>query len=449
MKAYYYNNGTTENPEWSNNWGDIIGPTIVKYFSKSNSVQSTEDKVEGKLVSIGSVMAAARPTDAIWGTGIIKENHYLPDLKRVDILAVRGPKTREQLLYLGHEVPEVYGDPGLLYPQIYNPEVEKTHEWGIIPHYVDLKHPAVQSLIEKGVKLIDICAGEKEFVDQLKSVEKVLSSSLHGLIAADAYGIPNARVNLTGFLDGGDYKFEDYALSVNRNHYLGQQLPEDVSIELINSFQLNEFIEWDAQKLLDAAPWNNEKYKHLFPMYNFIHINKCGGTSLKNEFAKHSDIKIPGADNLINFSYSKAWNDYKSFTIVRNPIDRILSLQGMMKKLWKINITVDEILDIVEDHNIGYSFKFGHDKVNDNYIKRHALPMTHPHYQVYKDGKINVERYWKLEELNEVMPEIEEFLGRKLDLKKLNASKKKQATKEEIKRIRQVYAKDFEVFYND
>lgn len=264
MKAYYYNNYTEENPEWSKNWGDIIGPTIVKHFSQSGKIEPTEDKVEGKLVSIGSVIAAARSTDLIWGTGVIEDNQYLPDLKRVNIFATRGPKTRDYLLYLGHQVPEVYGDPGLLYPKIYNPEIEKTHEWGIIPHYVDLNHQAVKSLIERGVKLIDICAGEREFVDQLKSVEKVLSSSLHGLIAADAYGIPNARINLTGRLVGGDFKFEDYALSVNRNHYLGQQLSEDASIELINSFQLNESIDWDAQKLLDAAPWNQENYKHLF-----------------------------------------------------------------------------------------------------------------------------------------------------------------------------------------
>ena len=91
-----------------------------------------------------------------------------------------------------------------------------------------------------------------------------MSSSLHGLIAADAYGIPNARINLTGRLVGGDFKFEDYALSVNRNHFKGQQLNDDVSIELINSIQLNDSIEWDAQKLLDAAPWNHIEYKDLF-----------------------------------------------------------------------------------------------------------------------------------------------------------------------------------------
>ena len=34
MNAYYYDNGTNRNPKWSKNWGDIIGPTIIKHFSK-------------------------------------------------------------------------------------------------------------------------------------------------------------------------------------------------------------------------------------------------------------------------------------------------------------------------------------------------------------------------------------------------------------------------------
>lgn len=264
MKAYYYDNGTHRNPEWSNNWGDIIGPTIVKHFSQSDKIEATKNKVRGKLVSIGSVMAAARHSDIIWGTGIIKHNDYLPNLRQVDVLAVRGPKTREQMLYLGHQVPEVYGDPGLLYPQIYNPEVEKTHEWGIIPHYIDASDPIVKYLVDQGVKLIDICAGEKEFVDQLKSVDKVLSSSLHGLIAADAYGIPNARITITDKVYGGDYKFQDYAMSVNREIYKGVILEGGIHVSQLDQIQLNNSIDWDPKPLLDAAPWNQEKYKSRF-----------------------------------------------------------------------------------------------------------------------------------------------------------------------------------------
>jgi hypothetical protein len=38
----------------------------------------------------------------------------------------------------------------------------------------------------------------------------VLSSSLHGLIAADALGVPNAWIGLSDALRGGDFKFRDY-----------------------------------------------------------------------------------------------------------------------------------------------------------------------------------------------------------------------------------------------
>lgn len=185
-------------------------------------------------------------------------------------------------------------------------------------------------------------------------------------------------------------------------------------------------------------------------MYLFIHINKCGGTSFTEALSRFKDVLVPANDDLVSLSNTKTWAKAKKFTIVRNPIDRVLSLQGMLKGLWEINMTVDEILDIVENDAIGHHFNFGTEYVdNPRYVKRHALPMTHPHYQVYKDGQINVDKYWKLEELDDVLPEIEEYLGRNIDIPKLNASKKKQATAKEITRIKKVYAKDFEVFYKN
>ena len=263
MKIYYYDNGEGSNPDkWSKNWGDIVAPTIIKHFSNSNNLVTTCKKIETpKIISIGSVMFAATYNDLIWGTGVIAETQRLRPLNQDNIFATRGPKTRQFLMNLGYSVPEIYGDPALLYPQIYNPEIKVTHEWGIIPHYIDVNHPMVQTLVKRGVKFIDICAGEKEFIDQLKSVKKVLSSSLHGLISADTYGIPNARINLTGKLAGGDFKFEDYALSVNRNHFRGVHLTADTNLDDI---VLSENIDWDQKPLLDNAPWNHTVYKELF-----------------------------------------------------------------------------------------------------------------------------------------------------------------------------------------
>lgn len=183
-------------------------------------------------------------------------------------------------------------------------------------------------------------------------------------------------------------------------------------------------------------------------MYLFIHINKCGGTSFKEALKDFDDVFIPKNDDLISISCEDSWANYKKFTIVRNPIDRVMSLQGMMKGLWNIEISVDEILDIIENDAISHRFEFTVDTDADRYIKRHGLPLTHPHYQVYKNGQLNVDKYWRLEELNSSIDEINEFLGRKIEIKKLNTSKKKQPTDREIERIKKVYAKDFEVFYS-
>ena len=262
MKAYYYDNGKGSGvPRWSNNWGDIVAPTIVSYFSGSNMITPTSEVDVPKLVTVGSVMAWVRGMDLVWGAGIIRDGMGFPALGRPHFSAVRGPLTRERLIQLGHSVPEVYGDPALLYPHIWNPDVKKTHKWGVIPHYIDQDSEGLKILLQMGVKLIDICAGEKEFINQLLSVEQVLSSSLHGLVAADAYGIPNARIVLSNKIVGGDYKFIDYSRAVNRTMWNGTKINEETDIEKI---PLNDQIKWDEQQFLAAAPWNKPQFKHLF-----------------------------------------------------------------------------------------------------------------------------------------------------------------------------------------
>lgn len=166
---------------------------------------------------------------------------------------------------------------------------------------------------------------------------------------------------------------------------------------------------------------------------------------MKAALQDFSDVFIPQNNNLISLSNSEEWRDYQKFTIVRNPFDRIQSLQAMLKKLQGIDISIDEILDIVEDPSIGYNHFNG--KV---YIKRHALPMTHPHYQVWKDEKINVDRYWRLEDLSENIGEIKEFLNREeLNIPIVNSTTKQKPklTDSEIERIKKVYAQDFKAFY--
>jgi exopolysaccharide biosynthesis predicted pyruvyltransferase EpsI len=56
-----------------------------------------------------------------------------------------------------------------------------------------------------------------EILDQISSCELVVTSSLHGLICAHAYGIPTVWAKSINPLIGDNVKFYDYFQSVNLN----------------------------------------------------------------------------------------------------------------------------------------------------------------------------------------------------------------------------------------
>ena len=205
MKVYW---------QQENNVGDKLTPFILK---RVFNIDCEFSKGKGKLLAIGSILSHAEDGDYIWGSGLISPKH-LPKSQNLNILALRGPLTRKHLENYGVEIENkiVYGDPALLLRLIYSPEkLEKTKE-GIVPHYTDLKwaKKAFKKRVERGeVKIIDPRLPIEEFINELVSCEYIFSSSLHGLIIADAYNIPNERVIFGNKLIGGDFKFNDYEAS--------------------------------------------------------------------------------------------------------------------------------------------------------------------------------------------------------------------------------------------
>ena len=157
-----------------------------------------------------------------------------------------------------------------------------------------------------------------------------------------------------------------------------------------------------------------------FPMKNlFIHINKCGGTSIKKVLSNKPGVVIPKNDNLIKMSNSDLWSSYNKFTIIRNPYSRILSLHGMLNRQNK-KYNLDDVLKIITNDNIAYK----NTPLNGNsYIKRHGLKLTHPHYSIYKNGEIIVDHIFKLENINFDWVEIQKMLPIKDELPILNKSK--------------------------
>ena len=129
---------------------------------------------------------------------------------------MRGPLTRAILLQRGRQVPEIYGDPALLMPLIYQPRVSIKYKYGLIPHYI---HAPRVNTVPAGGTLIDIRVGSVEEVfsciDQIAQCNIVASSSLHGLILALAYGckvvwLRDPRAQLTG----DTFKFLDFFSSI-------------------------------------------------------------------------------------------------------------------------------------------------------------------------------------------------------------------------------------------
>ncbi len=123
-------------------------------------------------------------------------------------LALRGALSRDAL-GAQHTLP--LGDPGLFAAAML-PGRPVRKGIGIVPHYIDKPAPMVAALSQlPGVRIIDVKAGGMEVVAQIAQCAVVLSSSLHGLVVADALGLPNHRLQFLGRLKGGDHKFLDKA----------------------------------------------------------------------------------------------------------------------------------------------------------------------------------------------------------------------------------------------
>jgi pyruvyltransferase len=195
------------------NFGDQLSKVIVEWISKKK-VKLVDRDEEKKLVAVGSILDVAREGDIIWGTGIhpshyIRLKHY--DLwrnpKNLDVRAVRGPITRDFLLSEGIPCPKIYGDPAILMPLIYPAKPNPKKKFGIIPHLFD-------RCLFKGKKFIDVRESWKDVINSILECEMIISSALHGIIVAEAYGIPAVWLRISH--KEGIIKYLDYYMGTNR-----------------------------------------------------------------------------------------------------------------------------------------------------------------------------------------------------------------------------------------
>ena len=215
----YYDNG-----KYPVNLGDYLGKVIVDWMLEKKGL-SLNDEVGGvkHLITVGSRGLKMFQDATIWGTGIYgghtskwSERFHRANHRHLDIRAVRGPLTREVYLDLGHKCSEIYGDPAILMPLIYKPSnIQKTHEYMIIPQYT--QETWLRRYI-KGEYVISMNSDDyKDVIDKIVSCKYVISSSLHGIILAESYGVPAIYFN--GRPGRQQFKFKDYYLSTGRKDF--------------------------------------------------------------------------------------------------------------------------------------------------------------------------------------------------------------------------------------
>ena len=212
------------------NFGDRLSEMIVRHISGQN-VEYAEGECRSKLLALGSVLSKTQPGDHVWGTGFLRPGRIPKD---IHVHAVRGPLTRKCLLDAGIDCPEVYGDPGLLMPRIYSTVMDKRCGTLVLPHHSDwkLKHFAKR----ENFPFISVGMPPLEVIDAICSAERLITSSLHGLIIAEAYGVPAILWRDSGQTWEPHFKFLDYFASTGRDDPTVYDLPLRETVKLIDDF---------------------------------------------------------------------------------------------------------------------------------------------------------------------------------------------------------------------
>ena len=197
------------------NWGDKLNPVLCRMLSGFNVVHCYDVfPAVGKPVHyvIGSSLERAQKRrGVIWGAGFIDAGQGIRQAPGA-IHAVRGHQSREKLAGLGVDCPETVGDPALLMPLLYTPRpLARRYRLGVIAHAYERGMDCIApGELPDDVLDIDITGGIFDVIEQIAACDEILSSSLHGLVCAEAYGVPSRWVALSDRPAGDGFKYHDF-----------------------------------------------------------------------------------------------------------------------------------------------------------------------------------------------------------------------------------------------
>lgn len=201
------------------NLGDALSPVMVSFVSGLPVSHVAAKSSQTRLAAVGTIGHMFAGGDvSFWGTGTSphlnpnkaaqeKIRYTQPRDTTINIYATRGPFTRN---LLGPEAtgPAIFGDPLWLLPRFHNPPVEKRYELGVILHLselIDRSYHAIPLPDHVRYRLSDSDAASVKLIntvteptigalrdrlDEILACKRIVSTSLHGMVFAESYGIP-------------------------------------------------------------------------------------------------------------------------------------------------------------------------------------------------------------------------------------------------------------------
>jgi len=247
------------------NFGDDIGLPLVERMLGRRfqlpwiNLAARRNGLQHCLLPIGSVLHFARAGDYGWSIGMLGEQKLRRKLpNNLTLHAIRGPETRRYLIQNGYGdvegLPPVYGDAGMLVPCLFpefKPHWPPKHDTCFVPQLREIRQGLNQSKYAGHV--IKPTQDWKVVLSEIIECAFVISSSLHGVIIAEAYGIPT-RLMLERSSEERLHKYKDYYSSTKRALQLAASYQEALTLG-----PMPPVVDFDYRALFDAFPW------HLFP----------------------------------------------------------------------------------------------------------------------------------------------------------------------------------------
>lgn len=238
------------------NLGDSLGAVIIRYMLAQKGIDIDKPvKKTRHFYCVGTNIHGAYQSATIWGSGIYppqsRTEKYLQKIsgRKLDVRAVRGPLTKKVLEDYGHRCPEVFGDPAILMPLIYNPVKDKKYDYLVIPQFIDEKNFRA---VHPKERMVSMNTDDYKFViDEIVSSKIVYTSSLHGILLAETYGVP--AVFFRSLPKYKDFKYYDYYYSTGRRDiHIAETFEEALTMKPLPLPVLSKM----QQGLLDSFPYD-------------------------------------------------------------------------------------------------------------------------------------------------------------------------------------------------